>query len=260
MASDLLCRYEYDFGLGDEIRRASWKMRGILNGLDTAYFTPRERILPHPFTSATRREGKAACKSAVLSELGLPRGDAPLLLVISRLVAAKGLDLLLEVLPTLLEEGASCAVHGTGDPIYEEALCRTAEAYPDRLRVIIDFDRPLSKRLYAAADVFLMPSRSEPCGLSQMVACRYGCVPVVHAVGGLADSITPYKEGKGNGFTFDAYTAEAFLSATRAALSLYHEAPREFDALRGACMRSDFSWRRSALEYLELYESITTVR
>ena len=253
-----LCRYEYDFGLGDEIRNAAWKMRGILNGLDTTYFSPQDRTLPHPFTVATRKEGKAASKTAVLRELGLPDDGAPLLLVVSRLVAAKGMDLLLEILPTLLREGACCAVLGTGDPAYERALTDMAEAYPDRLRVILAFDRALSKRLYAGGDVFLMPSRSEPCGLSQMIACRFGCVPVVHAVGGLADSITPYTAGEGNGFRFDSYTAEAFLLAVRAALSLYRESPRELDALRGICMRSDFSWRRSALEYLELYESITT--
>ncbi len=255
-----LCRGEHDFGLGEELRRASWKLRGILNGLDTAYFSPKDKSLPHPFSLATLEEGKAANKAAVLREVGLKEDGSPLLLMISRLVAAKGLDLLLSVLPGALAEGASCVILGTGDPAYEAALRRLAEAYPERLRVIVAFDRALSKRLYAGADLFLMPSRSEPCGLSQMVACRYGCIPIVHAVGGLADSITPYAPGLGNGFSFEEYSEAALREALSLALSVYRDTPAELRALRRRCMQSDFSWRPSALKYLELYESITTVR
>ncbi|MBR7095490.1 MAG: glycosyltransferase, partial [Clostridia bacterium] len=130
----------------------------------------------------------------------------------------------------------------------------------DRARAILSFDRALSKRLYAAGDIFLMPSRSEPCGLAQMTACRYGCVPVVHAVGGLADTITPQGSKGGNGFVFSEYSEGALDGAVRAALTLYRDDPTAWSRLRRTCMRTDFSWRRSAGEYLDLYEKIIYAR
>lgn len=248
-------------GLSPIIRAASWKLSGILNGLDTAYFSPSDKAcLPFPYDERTAATEKRRNKETLLRELGLPVSDAPLLIAITRLTEAKGPELLLPVLEKLLEEPILFVLLGTGDERYERRFSELCTCHSDRARAILSFDRALSKRLYAAGDIFLMPSRSEPCGLAQMTACRYGCVPVVHAVGGLADTITPQGSKGGNGFVFSEYSEGALEGAVRAALTLYRDDPTAWARLRRTCMRTDFSWRRSAGEYLDLYEKIIYAR
>ncbi|MBQ2719229.1 MAG: glycogen synthase [Clostridia bacterium] len=256
-----LTEEEHSCGLSPVIRAASWKLSGILNGLDTAYFSPADpSCVPYPYDKETVAEGKRQNKAALARELSLPIGEAPLFVAITRLTEAKGLDILLPAVEALLGEGARFVLLGTGEPRYEHLFRELCRRYPEKARAVFSFDRALSKRLYAAGDVFLMPSRSEPCGLAQMTACRYGCVPVVRAVGGLADSITPYGEHGGNGFVFHEYSPEALESSLFEALALYRTDPAAWARLRRTCLLTDFSWRRSAAKYIELYESITHAR
>jgi starch synthase len=182
-----------------------------------------------------------------------------LIAIISRLASHKGLDLIKEALPRIIGENElSLVVLGTGESEYEEFFRKLEAEYPDKCRALIKYDRALAKKLYAAADILLMPSKSEPCGLSQMIACRYGAVPVVRKTGGLADSIKPYSKDEsgniiGNGFSFSDYSGESLSSAITSALSLY-EKRDNFLELTKKIMSDDFSWSRSAKKYLEMYE------
>ena len=241
-------------GLSSLISSLGGRMQGILNGLDTVFFDPARLALP--YAAGTVEEGKRANRRALLAEHGLPECGAPLLAFIGRLVEDKGVDLLLEALDSLRSLGVQLFVLGTGEARYEQALSRYAERYPDFMRVCTRFDRELSKRLYAAADIFLMPSRREPCGLAQMVACRYGTVPVVRATGGLYDSIIPYGRSGGCGFVFSEYTAEAFYFSVEDAVLLFREKPSEWHRLAGAVMRKKFGWGASASRYLSLYREV----
>ncbi len=252
-----LCREEFGTGLSPLIRGLDPPITGILNGIDGRAFSTRDSLLACPYTAATAEEGKRECRRAVMRELSFPmRGKGPLLLMVGRLVEQKGVDLLLAAAERLLALGAYLVVLGTGEKEYEEALLALAEKNPQRVRVILRFDRELSKKLYAAADILLMPSRREPCGLAQMIACRYGTVPVVRAVGGLYDSITPWGRRGGCGFLFKEDSPDAFFDAVADAVSLYRRLPDGWRRLALAAMRSDFSWRRSALAYLALYRAL----
>ncbi len=256
-----LLEEEHSCGLSPIIRASAWKMKGILNGLDTSYFSPSDKAcIPYPYDVKTVLTEKKRNKESLFCELSLSPSDAPLIIAVTRLTEAKGLDILLPAVETLLERPVRFVLLGTGDARYEHLFSELCDRYRDRARAVLSFDRALSKRLYAAGDIFLMPSRSEPCGLSQMTACRYGCVPVVRAVGGLSDSITPYGEAGGNGFVFCDYTPEALSGAVCQALALYREDAEAWSRLCHTCMRTDFSWRRSAGEYLDLYEKIIYAR
>lgn len=251
-----ICREPLGEGLSELFCAEGKRPFGILNGLDLAYFSPKDGdALSWPYTPSSVQEGKAACKRAALRELALPLGDAPLLLMVTRLAEPKGLDLVLSILPRLLSQKLRFVLLGTGDRYYEDAFAALAESY-ENMRFLRRFDRELSKKLYAAADLFLMPSRTEPCGLAQMIACRYGTVPIVRATGGLYDSIPPYGREGGIGFLFEQYSADALYEAVMAALSLYRSCPLEFDRLRRAAMQADFGWHRSAGAYLALYRAL----
>ena len=244
------------------LNRCVEKVSGILNGIDTDYYNPAsDKDIPYRYT-ADDMAGKTACKLAFQRDYALPEdGDAPLIAVISRLVAHKGIDLITGVIRHILDTHprAQFVVLGTGDGEYEAFFRQLENERHDRVRSFIQYDRALSKKIYAAADLFLMPSRSEPCGLSQMIACRYGTVPVVRETGGLYDSIHPYYEDDrgmhGNGFTFANYAASELEERVNAALSLY-ERRDSFAALRRRSMQSDFSWDASAGKYMALYRQM----
>lgn len=244
----------YAEGLSEMVCRVADKTVGILNGIDTQYFDPRS--LPLPYDAKDCKEGKARNKAALLDGLGLDDGERPLLVMISRLVADKGIDMLIDILPRLRTLDVNLIVLGTGDACYEEALRRAAEENSDFMRAFLTFDRDLSKKLYASADIFLMPSRREPCGLAQMVACRYGTVPVVCGTGGLLDTIVPYGRPDGCGFVFRLPCSDEFFGAVCDAVMLYRGDRAAFDALSARIARKSFGWHDSAKKYLELYREL----
>lgn len=247
----------FAYGLQHVINANGHKLSGIINGIDTDYFSPdRGGEIAFPYSLSDVREGKAKNKAALQRELGLPvRRDVPLAVMITRLARQKGVDLLTCILDELLESDMQFVILGTGDADYEMTLIEIAGRHPDKMRALLKFDRALSKRLYASADVFLMPSRSEPCGLAQMIACSYGTIPVVRAVGGLYDTIVPYGREGANGFVFNNYNAHELLFRVKDAISLYRN-PDEWGKLITGAMTTDFSWDRSAKKYLNLYRGL----
>ena len=252
---------EYAHGLDGILNRSASKLCGILNGIDYTYYDPaNDPAIAAPF-SARALAGKAKDKAAMQRECGLPvRNDVPLLSVISRLASHKGLDLVEGCIDRLVSENdVQFLILGRGEERFERFFTDLQNRHPDRVRAMIAYDRDLSKRVYAATDIFLMPSRTEPCGLSQMIASRYGAIPVVRETGGLYDSIKPYwtdgKKTYGNGFTFAGYRAEELLERASAAIALWRD-PVARRKLLSRVMRTDFSWNTSARKYLDLYRGL----
>lgn len=245
-------RAEYAHGLQGEVKRNAFKLRGILNGIDVKSYDPAtDPALFAPY-SAENPAGKEICKAELQKMLGLPvRENVPVVAMISRLVAHKGLDLVRASIEELLADDVQFVLLGTGDSEYESYFKDLANRYKGKAVSIIAFNGDLSRKIYSGADIFLMPSKSEPCGLSQMIASRYLTVPVVRETGGLYDSIRPYGAG-GNGFTFAAYNAGDMLYVLREAVSLYKNKP-EWQKLMIKAGTTDFSWQRSAEEYKKLY-------
>ena len=246
-------------GLDGVLRMRADRLRGILNGVDDAVWNPAsDPFVPAHYDQGDLR-GKARCKAALQADLGLAVSPEPALLaVVSRLAEQKGLELLGAVLPGLLKTRAVQFVAlGSGDARYEELLVGLAGQFPGRVGVRIGFDEPLAHRIEAGADVFLMPSRFEPCGLNQLYSLRYGTVPVVHATGGLDDTVVEFdaREGLGTGFKFTPYTEEAFLAALRRAIDTRRDAAT-WQRLVTNGMSQDFSWQRAAREYARLYTSL----
>ena len=238
------------------LKLREWKLSGILNGIDTVNYDPATDKALYANYSADDFSAKADNKRALQERLGLPqRGDAPMIGMVTRLVSHKGLDLVKYALDTILKEDLQLVVLGSGDWIFETFFREMQEKYPEKLSYCSGFVPELAQKIYAASDLFLMPSKSEPCGLSQMVACRYGSVPIVRETGGLRDSISDCGDGKGNGFTFQTYNADDMLWAVRRGLEAYRDR-KGWTALVERAMRSDFSWGRSANEYIRLYKSI----
>ncbi len=247
---------EYDyfaFGLADIIKSAKHKMCGIINGIDYTYFSPEcGGDIYAPYTIKNIKSGKNANKTALQKELGLKVDKSiPLVAMVTRLTGGKGIDLVLHVMDEILDQNVQLVILGTGDSIFESQL-QYYDRTRDNMRALIMFDRVLSKKIYAGADIFLMPSKSEPCGLAQMISCSYGTIPLVHAVGGLYDSIKPYGTDGGNGFTFDNYNAHELLFRLKDALALYQDGKAWADLVKTA-KKSDFSWEKSAQEYLKIY-------
>ena len=244
-------------GLQNMVNMYAYKMSGVINGIDTEYFSPDlGGDIPFPYQADTVEEGKRNNKLALQRKLGLPQNPhVPMIAMITRLTHAKGIDLLLRVFDELMQEDVQFVLLGSGDESYERILTSLAARNDQKARVLIQFDRALSKRIYASADLFLMPSKSEPCGLSQMIACSYGTIPIVRAVGGLYDSIIPYGADGSNGFQFNNFNAHEMLFKIKDALAVYHT-PSEWNALVQRAMHSDFSWKRSAEKYLEIYKSL----
>lgn len=247
-------------GMENVLRRCGYKLSGVLNGIDTIRYNPEtDATLPAHY-SAADLSGKAADKAALQRMLGLrEEADTPVIGVVSRLVAHKGLDLICEVLHDIMELPVQLAVLGKGDQKYQEFFLWAQGQYPGRVAVRLDYSEPLAMAIYAGADLFLMPSKSEPCGLSQMIAMRYGTVPIVRETGGLKDTVRPYEAWRdaGNGFTFASYNSGDMLFVIRQAVGLYRGAKDRFHRLQLRAMAGDFSWSRSAGEYLRIYSSIT---
>ena len=252
---------EYAHGLETCLNRNAHKVCGILNGIDYVYYDPQtDKAIAQKFTSRSLHN-KAKNKLALQKETGLPlREDVPMMSVISRLAAHKGLDLVTACIGEIVANNdVQLVVLGKGEAGFEDFFTDLQHRYPDKVRALITYDRDLSKRIYAATDIFLMPSKSEPCGLSQMIASRYGAIPVVRETGGLYDSIKPYWiEGKtihGNGFTFANYNAHELKERTEAALAVWND-PDARKKLVTKIMKTDFSWSASAVKYMEMYAGI----
>jgi starch synthase len=256
--ADEIQRPEYGCGFEGVIRARRDALTGILNGIDTDEWDPaRDPHLPEPF-DATRLAGKAAAKRALLELFGLPTdADAlarPLVGMVSRMVDQKGLDLIAAAASELPSLEATFVVIGTGEPRYQDMWTTMARGNPDRIAVFVGFDERRAHLVEAGADIFLMPSRFEPCGLNQMYSLRYGTVPVARAVGGLVDTVRPFDAsgGRGNGFLFSAYHRAAMLHALKQALAAFQDKKR-WTRLQKNGMRVNFSWDRSAAEYVKVY-------
>lgn len=249
---------EFGCALDGVLRQRAANMHGILNGIDYDEWNPAaDPLLPAHYT-ADDLTGKAACKFSLQKELGLTESsDTPLLVLISRLDPQKGFDILLPIIDELMALDVQLAILGTGLPAYHSALATIANRYHNRMSVRLKFDNGLAHRMEAGGDIFLMPSRYEPCGLNQMYSMHYGTVPVVHRTGGLADSVTQFSEEspQGTGFLFDDYTSEALLRTIRQALQVYPHT-ETWNRLRRNGMETDFSWGASARKYQALYSSV----
>ena len=231
-------------------------LSGIVNGLDLEIWDPaRDAALPRTFEPATVAAGKAAAREALGRELALEPLDAPLAGMVSRLAEQKGADVVAGVLDEIVALGYNLVVLGTGERRYEETMAAAERAHPGRIRVLLKFDERLAHLIYAASDVFLMPSRYEPCGLGQMIAMRYGTLPVVHRTGGLADTVTDAAQPDGTGFVHDELTPEALVAALARARRTIAD-PARLAALRRRAMARDFSWDASARQYVELYRKL----
>jgi starch synthase len=254
-----LMTQEFAFGFEGILRHRAADLVGIVNGIDAEVWNPAsDQHIPRPY-GVDDVSGKAEAKRRLLEAYGLPGGDEalqrPLIAMISRMVDQKGLDLIASVSEQLPHLGASFVILGTGEPWYEEMWRSLARRYPDRVGVRIGFDEPLSHLIEAGADLFMMPSRFEPCGLNQMYSLRYGTLPVVRSTGGLDDTVENYDPatGAGNGFKFHDASGEALLGTLRWALHVFHNEPERWRQLQRAGMAVDFSWTASARAYLEAY-------
>ena len=261
-ARELMYPY-YAHGLDGILSNVSWKLTGITNGIDTTTFNPAiDPALPAHYDANDFEAGKAKCKAELQKEVGLPvRADVPLCVMVTRLAGHKGLDLLCYIARRLLwEEDVQLLILGTGEPHYENFFRDLAREFPDKVAAKITFNLGLAARIYAGGDIYLMPSKSEPCGLSQMNAMRYGTVPVVHATGGLRDTVPAANEnGEGGlGFTFQSYNGDDFYAAVRRALNLYNHDPDGFKALQKREMEQDFSWNKPAQRYMALFRQMLT--
>ena len=259
-ARELMYPY-YAHGLDGILASNAWKLTGITNGIDVNTFNPEtSKSLPAHFNSETFVEGKATCKAALQKEVGLPEApDVPLMVMVTRLAGHKGLDLLCYIARRLMwEEDAQLLILGTGEPQYENFFRDLAKQLPEQVSAQITFNLGLADRIYAGGDIYLMPSKSEPCGLSQMNAMRYGTVPVVHATGGLKDTVPPCDaDGKGGlGFTFQSYNADDFFASIQRALHLYNTDREAWRALQKKEMETDFSWDVPAARYMELFRNM----
>ena len=248
----------YSHGLDSILRERQWKLTGILNGIATDTNDPEtDPNLEVHYNAETVKEGKAANKQVLQENMGLPqRPDVPVVGIVSRLVSHKGLDLIKAIFDEFLANNdVQVVVLGSGDWQYENYFRELSNRFPEKVAVRIGFVPSLAKKIYAGADIFLMPSKSEPCGLSQMVALRYGTVPVVRETGGLRDSITDSGDGEGNGFTFKTYNAHDMLGALQRALGAYYN--RDYwDTLVVRAINCDFSWGKSANAYIKLYKEL----
>ena len=247
---------EFGEGLDGVLRERSYALQGILNGIDVAAFDPStDKRIAANYT-VDDRSGKAVCKAKLQEELGLEiRDDRPLMVMVTRLTRQKGMDLVMYALDRILAGGVQVAVLGTGDRDYEDGLRYFQDKYPGTMAARIEFDPALSQRMYAAADMFLMPSKFEPCGLSQIIAMRYGTLPIVRETGGLKDTVVPYNEftGEGTGFSFSNFNGDEMGDAVFRAARLFWDNRDAWNQLVTQAMSQDFSWTRSADKYLDLY-------
>jgi starch synthase len=252
-----IATHEFGCGLDGVIRDRGAQVTGILNGIDEAVWNPATDSAIAQRYDARRLQGKRACRQALQAEMGLqPDDDALLLCVISRLTSQKGLDLVLAALPEMLQHGVQLVVQGTGDPALEAGFRMAQQAHPGRVQVHIGYDEARAHRLIAGADAIVVPSRFEPCGLTQLYGLRYGTLPIVRGVGGLADTVTDASQGEAaTGFVFNAATPQALLRSVQQAAALRRE-PRAWAALMARGMAQNLSWKGPAADYLRLYAAL----
>ncbi|WP_291290744.1 glycogen synthase GlgA [Enterococcus sp.] len=249
-----------EFGCGLEVilRMESGKLQGILNGIDYETNDPAtDPLLPYHFT-AEEMSGKAANKQELQRLLGLPERDVPLITVVSRLTTQKGFHLVMPEMENLLQFDVQFALLGTGEREFEDGFRYFAAKYPEKCAAVISFDIALAQKMYAGADLFLMPSSFEPCGLSQMIAMRYGTLPVVHEIGGLRDTVESYNPitQQGTGFGFQEFTPFYLMNAVKQGILLYQDEPKTWQSLQAQAMKKDFSWDISSEQYIDLYQEI----
>ena len=248
----------FSHGLHHILRENSHKLSGIINGIDTDRYSPEKDSSIAENYSASLIKGKSACRDELCRMCGFENDSLPIVGMVSRLASHKGFDLVERVIREMLDSGeAGFVLLGTGEKRYEDYFSYLSHIYSGRFRAFITFDSALASKIYAGADMFLMPSESEPCGLAQMIASRYGTVPIVRETGGLSDTIKPLRDdtGTGNGFTFANYNAHDMMYTIRRAISVYKN-KRRWKKLIQQTMSVDFSWERSAAEYLKLYEGL----
>ncbi|WP_234987520.1 glycogen synthase GlgA [Megasphaera vaginalis (ex Bordigoni et al. 2020)] len=245
--------------LDSYIRTCKARLTGIINGLDEDMYDPEnDEFIPVQYTPATLQSGKRGNKQRLQRELGLPERNVPLFAIVTRLIEDKGMDLVLRIIDELLSEDIQFVLVGTGDSAYENAFRQAAQRHPTKMAVRILFHEALAHRVYAAADFFLMPSRYEPCGLSQLIALKYGTVPIVRETGGLKDTVIPFDKytGKGNGLSFLNFNAHELLFTAKQGLG-YYEVPVIWEQLVKNAAASDYGWQRSAAAYAALYEKVS---
>ena len=255
-ARDILDPY-FSYGLDKILNVEQGKLRGILNGIDVDKFNPKtDPMIPVNYDLKTF-EDKVQNKLAFQKEMDLEvNADIPLIGMVTRLTHQKGIDLILQASEDILRTGAQLVILGTGDAHYESAL-RSLEHYRhDRVRSILLFSNEMSAKIYAASDLFLMPSKTEPCGLSQLISMRYGTVPVVHRVGGLRDTVIPFTGVEGNGFTFESFQAGDMMDAIYRAVTCFYQSPDEWKQIIKNNLQKDVSWEQSAKKYLDLYHEV----
>ena len=249
----------YAEGMASVVDMVGWKMHGVVNGIDTDSYDPAADLALPSHYDANHMAGKDACKAALQEELGLAcEADTPIIAMVTRLVGHKGLDLVQEAMDGIMATGCQFVVLGTGEWRYEDFFRQKAWQYGGRLSAQLAYSEALSRRIYAAADLFLMPSRSEPCGLSQMIAMHYGAVPIVRCTGGLADTVKSCQVGQedGTGYLFESYDAGAMLDVIGQATGLYRGDRNGFDTVRRRGMTADFTWDRSAVAYRQIYANL----
>lgn len=251
----------FSHGMSEVLTMRAGDFYGITNGIDTTVFDPNTVAgLAKNYSSATMAEGKAANKAALQKEMGLEQqADVPVYAIVSRLTGHKGIDLLQYIAHALLRQEAQLVVVGTGDYRYEYGMTELAKQYPGKMAVRLAFDPDLANRVYAGADAYLMPSKSEPCGLSQLIAMHFGTIPVVHATGGLNDTVTAYNSEteEGRGFTFQSYNGEDFFGAVERSMKLYRENRPAWNRLAARDMELEVSWDGPAKQYMDLFRSMT---
>ena len=255
-AREILDPY-FSYGLDKILTVEQGKLRGILNGIDVDKFNPKtDPMIPVNYDLKTF-EDKVQNKLAFQKEMDLEvNADIPLIGMVTRLTHQKGIDLILQASEEILKTGAQLVILGTGDAHYESAL-RSLEHYRhDRVRSILLFSNEMSAKIYAASDLFLMPSKTEPCGLSQLISMRYGTVPVVHRVGGLRDTVIPFTGVEGNGFTFESFQAGDMMDAIYRAVTCFYQSPDEWKQIIKNNLQKDVSWEQSAKKYLDLYHEV----
>lgn len=247
---------EYGHGLEGVLLNRGKDLSGIINGIDYAAYDPaRDSGLSKKF-SASRLAGRDECRDALKKNLGL-RGEAPIVGMVTRLADQKGLDILVQALPEIMSLDVQLVILGTGDAVYHTMLKEAAAQFPERMNVVLQYNESIARSIYAGCDFFLMPSRYEPCGLGQMIALRYGAVPIVRKTGGLADTVVEFnpKTGTGTGFLFDEYSASALLRSLQRALRTYQDKTAWKKLIQNG-MKQDFSWTHSAEEYVKLYKKL----
>ena len=259
-ASEIQTPY-YGEGLDGFLQKKSSNLRGIVNGIDNDSYDPtRDELISRPFDG---QKGKAMNKVNLQETLGLPvNADIPIISMVTRLVDQKGIDLILHVFHEIIGLDVQFVLLGTGDPQYEDSFRYFADHYPDHVSANLYFDEALARKIYAGSDLFLMPSQFEPCGIGQLIALRYGTLPLVRETGGLKDTVVPYNEftGEGNGFSFANYNAYEMLYTIERAVALYRTQPDKWGALVKNAMELDFSWTSSSQQYLSIYKDILNRR